>query len=119
MYCNDLGYLGSSLGVGGFKVPTFAEHQLSTRNLKLQQEVAELKEKLEAMNKKLKLVARERDRLRFKLGIRLRNPNAKKEIMQHMENGLRNCEIAALGYCISTVKNTRKMLREIENGSSN
>lgn len=119
MFHDDLGCLGSSLGAGGFRVPTFAEHQLSTRNLKLQQQVAELTEKLEATNKKLKLVARERDRLRFKLGIRLRNPNAKKEIMQYMENGLRNCEIAALGYCISTVKNTRKMLREIENDAAN
>ena len=100
-------------------IPTLAEHHLATRNARLQQAVAELTEKLEATNKKLKLVARERDRLRFKLGIRLRNPNAKKEIMQHMENGLRNCEIAALGYCISTVKNTRKMLKEINNGSTN
>ena len=100
-------------------IPTLAEHHLSARNEKLQAEVAALIEKLEATNKKLRLVARERDRLRFKLGIRLRNPNAKKEIMQHMENGLRNCEIAALGYCISTVKNTRKMLKEIDNGSTN
>lgn len=100
-------------------IPTLAEHQLGTRNANLQQEVAALSEQLALMAKKLKLVTRERDRLRQKLGITTRNPNAKKEIIEHMENGLRNCEIAALGYCIKTVKNTRKMLREIENGSSN
>lgn len=99
-------------------MPTLSEHQLQVRNAALQSEVDALSAKLDAMSKKLNLVTRERNRLRLKLGIRTRNPDAKKEIICHMENGLRNCEIAALGYCIKTVKNTRKMLREIENGSN-
>lgn len=102
-----------------FNIPTLAEHQLAVRNANLQQEVVALSERLALMEKKLKLATRERDRLRQKIGITTRNPNAKKEIIEHMEKGLRNCEVAALGYCIKTVKNTRKMLREIENGSTN
>jgi hypothetical protein len=99
-------------------MPTLSEHQLQVRNNNLQAEVDELLAQLREAKSKLKSVTRERDRLRQKLGINTRNPDAKKEIIAHMENGLRNCEIVALGYSKSTVKNTRRMLVEIENDTN-
>jgi hypothetical protein len=100
-------------------LPTLIEHQLQVRNNNLQAEVDELLAQLRETKGKLKSVTRERDRLRQKLGINTRNPDAKKEIISHMENGLRNCEIVALGYCKATVKNARRLLREIGNDTNN
>jgi hypothetical protein len=100
-------------------MPTLSEHQLQVRNASLQLEVDRLSAALKESQRKLSLATRERNRLRLKLGITTRNPNAKKEIIGYMENGLRNCEIIALGYCDKTVKNTRRMLKEIKNDTNN